>query len=194
MIGIISLHRIRLELDRQLRAHAFFARALRGDLGSLPYADFLVEMSALVGAIDHDQGIEFESLASIDLRRLGAPSNRGECTAARHLNALGRSYDGCLARQDIVDLTLAMFGSSWTRDACEPLARSHPDAVGFLSELGRQGPLRFAAVKARIEQGCLEVRHAFTYAEVARGALLGVASYLDSIWPAPVVVGAFEIN
>jgi hypothetical protein len=195
MISTIPLHRIRLELDQALRRRAFFARALRGDLGESAYGDLVIELSALLSAIDGPLARDLEALATKDLRRL-RPVARGACSSCMtpgHFRAVGEAYAERLERIDAHDVSIAIFGSSWTRDAAPRIARRHHGAVRFLRELGRLGPIRFAALRERVESGLVETPHLYSFAEVARGALLGAASYLESIWPAPVVTGEIVI-
>jgi hypothetical protein len=191
-----TLQRIRLELDRSLRARPFFARAIRGDLDARPYGDLIAELAGLFTAVDRDGARELDELASRDLLELNggiAPGSRRLCWASGHVRALAGSYAPYLESLDALDLSVALFGASWCLDACGSLSARHPAATAFLEELSRRGPARFLAVMERLRRGAVDGRHASTFAEVASGVILGVATYLDSIWPAPSVTGAFII-
>jgi len=191
----VALHRIRLELDRSLRGRAFFARAIRGDLGAVAYGDLIAELAALATAPASPLGDPLGALAAEDLERLRgveAPS-APRCPATQQLHALGAAYGERLLPEDAHDVSIALLGSSWCREAVLRLGRRHGGAVRFLEELGRLGPVAFAALAGRLDAGRSEPRHVCTFAELARGACLGVATYLDLIWPAPVVTGAFSM-
>ncbi len=188
-----ALQRIRLQLDRSLRARPFFARAIRGDLDARPYGDLITELAGLFTAVNREGARALDDLASKDLLELnvGAPGSRRMCWASSHLQALAGSYAPYLEPADALDLSVALFGSSWCLDAHGSLSMKHRAASAFLDELSRVGPSRFLAVVERLHRGVLDGRHASTFAEVACGVLLGAATYLDSNWPAPTVTGAF---
>jgi hypothetical protein len=191
MISAAPLHRIRLELDRALRQRAFIARAIRGNLCARAYGELIIELSTLAAAADAELANDLEALAAEDLHHLatGDADRVSTCATAAPLRVFREACAKRVGRHDAHDACIAVFGSSWTRDASQRLARPHHGAVRFLSELGRQGPLRFAALQGRIENGRVETQHLYSFAELARGALLGTAAYLEHSWPAPVVTG-----
>jgi hypothetical protein len=183
----LPLQRIRLELDRALRARPFFARAVRGSLAPSAYRELVASFRSLVRAVSFRHGRDLDARATRDLQLLSAWSDEGSsgprCDVHEHFSAVGRSYAKCLGEDLTFDIALSVFGTSWARETASRLGRRLP--VSLLSEIGTRGPRSLDDLALRLD-GCDETSaHAFAFAELVRGALLGIAAGLDARWPAP---------
>jgi hypothetical protein len=88
------------------------------------------------------------------------------------------------------DAGLAIVGTSWAREASDSL-RSAGFSAKFLAELALRGSPSFDRLHASVTSGELDPQHLYAFAELTRGALLGLATYLDSTWPTPVATFSF---
>jgi hypothetical protein len=194
-VSPLPLHRIRLELDRSLRTRAFFVRAIRGELGDDEYRDLIDAVSSLTLAAAGDATTGLAEGAVCDLENLGGCRRAARpCSAVTHFREAARTYATCLDGPRALDVMLALFGSSWSRDASRRLKTRHPRSVSFLTQLGRIGPERFTRVAGALATGALDPDHAYPFAEMARGALFAVATSLECTWPAPTVGAAFTVE
>lgn len=186
---LLHLRRVRLELDRTVRLHSFFARAIRGDLARPAYMDLLLHLGELVRGITGGLATDLAHLAQRDREKLEAARRsrreRTACGPSRHFEVAALDYTRCLSPELAYHTCLAVLGTSWACEAAERLAPSTARATSFLAALGAQGPKSVSYFSSEVAPGSDDSLHACAFAELSRGALLGLATYLDSAWPAP---------
>jgi hypothetical protein len=183
--------RTRLELDRALRARGFIARAIRGRLGADEYADLIAQLASLVLAGAHDRAAELVDCAANDLVALSggatAPlaARREACFAVTLFAGAAASRAQALASDSALDIVVAVVGTSWLRDSARRSDERWPHAASFLHAIAARS--RAALVRlARLDRHAEERHGVYAFAELTRGALLGLATYLDLTWPAPI--------
>lgn len=179
------LRRLRLELDQTLRTRAFVSRAVRDLLRPEEALDLIAQLAFLLWSIGREQSAHLIELAGRDARRLGDGAPLGNapppCTAVSFLSAVTATPQGAaLGSPCAFDLTVSVTATSWVdRAACSADSE-------FLAELGSVA----ARSLARFDRGDYDATASSeslcAFAELARGMLLGVASYLDDTWPAPI--------
>ncbi|MBX3472490.1 MAG: hypothetical protein KF878_37030 [Planctomycetes bacterium] len=182
---VLPLRRLRLELDRTLRSRAFFARTAAGRLGRAEYRDLVLQLSSLVKALGADPDSELLALARADVDALDAPAPPTDrCPAVDLVAGVFRREP---PRPWVADVALSVVGTSWTADAEPPLAQRFPRATALLDGLARRsrGSVDRIASTLAAAHGD-ELQRVYAFSELARGALLGLATYLDLTWPAPV--------
>lgn len=187
MKGTLPLLRTRLELDRGLRQRSFFARALNGELTRWEYRDLLTQLHALAGSVDPSND-ELNAAARSDAAALGGgsaddPGAPDVCVAARMLGHASRDGAPELCARDV---TMAVLGTSWTADASARLGDHFPAATGLLSLLRARGAQSLRELERALEADDLDPRATYVFAEMVRGAFLGLATHLETTWPAPV--------
>lgn len=178
----LPIQRLRLELDRTLRSRAFFARAVEGRLSPAEYADLLVQLSSLIDALDGPHATDLVELGREDARDVVAG---GAPCAPCHVVSLV----GCAARRrraftrETSDLSLAVLGTSWTADAAVALSSPFCGSTRLLSALSIRAQDGTARLLDSLTSNVTEVQPLYACAELMRGALLGLATYLDAAWP-----------
>jgi hypothetical protein len=182
---MLPIRRLRLELDRTLRTRAFFLRALQGRLDRREYLDLLGQLTWLVEGLTFGHGLDLTLLGHADARDV-APSAPLPlpCPAIRLLPSIG----GALRVSDELacDACLAVLGTSWTADAADRLGGTFPRATRLLAALSDRSRASVDRLGARLTKPIEDPQPVYALAELARGSLLGLATYLDSAWPTPV--------
>jgi len=185
---LLPIRRLRIELDRTLRSRAFFSRASRGRLVRGEYLDLIVQLSGLVRALATPRLGDLAALGAADVAELtagpGAPQATAESPAIRLASTLGGSGERPEWSDDVA---LALLGTAWAGEALEELRGAFPEARRLLSALVGQAPGSLERLHRRLALAVSEQQqHMYALAELGRGALLGVATYLDGTWPAPI--------
>lgn len=185
------LLRLRLELDRALRGRAFLGRAVRGDVSEEEYLDLIAQLGCLLFAFTGEQGAEILAPLAGDVVAIGAPSRRSRTrapfVAACFARDLVTSRCFRLPADQTRDIAVAVVGTSWTGQAADRLGARFPAGTSFLAEVERAGGDGMARLDAAARASAVDLEHAHAFAELVRGALLGLATYLDLTWPAPTV-------
>src|SRR6185295_4594048 len=109
MSPIVPIHRVRLELDRMLRARPFIARAIRGKLPDAALRDLVAQLGALVTTTVGD-GEAARSDTALALRE----TPESPCVAIRIFGTAVRSQRPFLDEAIAHDVLLAVMGTSWT--------------------------------------------------------------------------------
>lgn len=188
MKPLVTLRRLRLEVDRTIRTRSFFARAIRDELADEAYAELLVQLAGLLRALGSvDQ--EMSQLALEDLESLGCPETPLPCPAVRLFGAAEPQFRVLIPPGTDLDVGLTVIGTSWTLDAIQAMRSKSRRASAFLAELGARGPHSVNRLAQRLERSGGDPGLVCAYAELARGALLGIAEDLEQRWPANVFVG-----
>lgn len=183
---MIALDRARLEVDRALRSRAFFARALAGYLEAPEYVDLVAQLGGLARVAGGVRADDLLARQRHDLNQLPAPSEGWlprRCPTLDLLNGVCEGWRGLLSPEERWVASIGILGTSWTLEATGRLSIRFPGATAFLEELGALGPMcvqRYARRGAGTRQP-----HVAAAADLVRGGLLGIASYLDNVWPAP---------
>lgn len=187
MTGSLPFLRTRMELDRTLRHRSFFARAVAGRLTSREYVDLLVQLATLAEGLD--PACNLTDLARSDAAGLGFPAvelpGAARCPSAGLLRRAVRGASDAL-ELSTADVGFAVLATSWTREALEQLERRFPDALAVMSELALRGARSLARVERDLSDPARDPRELYVFAELVRGALLGLAAHLEFTWPAPV--------
>ena len=186
------MRRLRLELDQTLRTRAFVSRAVRGFLSGEETVDLIAQLAFLLWALGGERSAPLLELAGRDVQRFGT-SALGKppppCTAINFLSDLGQSPLGAqLGSPPTFDLALCVAGTSWVGDAAEAPPRGAEEGSEFLRELSESGAPALARLAVHSESRASATSSPeglFALAELTRGMVLGVSSYLDSAWPAP---------
>lgn len=190
--ALLPLHRVRLELDRSLRGRAFFARAIRGDLEDEEYVDLVSQLGALLAQASNEHSTELLALASLDAKRVSRTratrSLTPPCTAVSLFGSVARSPVHGLTSTLAFDVCITVIATSWIQDSAERLARRRPRASSLVADLATRSPLSLARIESSLDASSLEAHDAYAFAELTRGALLGLATHLDVTWPAPIFV------
>ncbi|MCO5167775.1 MAG: hypothetical protein M9894_15615 [Planctomycetes bacterium] len=181
MTGTLPLLRTRLELDRALRQRPFFARTLAGRLSRREYLDLLFQLAALADGVDPTQ--QMREVVRADGAALGQVPPTAVCAAARMLARAARGGELGPAAGDVA---LAVLGSPWADEACARLEERYPEATGLLAALGARGAQALARLEAALDDERRDPRAIYGFAELVRGAFLGLAAHLETTWPAPV--------
>lgn len=184
----LPIRRLRLEVDRTLRSRDFFARAVTGRLRAREYVDLIDQLVWLVEALTRGEEAQLPQLGHADLASLPAHRPRGGGAAPCPAVRLAREATG----SDVIgvedwtsDTCVAVLGTSWTSDACESLSRSFPGTTSFLSELTDRSRMSMQRLGQRLSRAGQDAQPVYAFAELARGSLLGLATYLDTSWPPP---------
>ncbi|MCO5165129.1 MAG: hypothetical protein M9894_02020 [Planctomycetes bacterium] len=189
---VLPLRRLRLELDRTLRSRAFFARAAAGRLDRAEYLDLVDQLAALIAALGAGRPAELLTLARADLEALQEAASRPRRPCAS-IDLVAAALRAEAPRDWAPDVALSVVGTSWAADAEPPLAERFPRATRLLGDLARRsrGSVdRVAAWLVGAERD--ELLRVYAFSELARGALLGLATHLDLSWPAPVARRTFD--
>jgi hypothetical protein len=171
---VLPLMRLRLELDRTLRTRPFVSRSFRGALSREAYRDLVAQLAALAEP-SGDEG-----LARAALSELGAAPHPDPCIAAVLFKGaiVAAGMSAAVAGPPI----LAAIGTSWLSTAAQGSGSARRG--GFLEELYSRGKSSLERLRSELPG---EAEQAYALAELTRGAMLGVATYLDEAWPPPVV-------
>ena len=186
---LTALKRLRLETDRTMRTRAFIARAIRDEVPPEAYGELVTQLGLLVDAVGGG-GSELASLARQDLEELGQrrPTLARAFPAVRLFSSARAQYRK-LVPLDVEEAAgLAVLGTSWTRDAEEGISRHSRRPRAFLGALGARGRDSLDRLIELLEAGSTDPQLVYAFAELARGALLGIANDLDSRWPVQLVV------
>ena len=188
MTPLLTMKRLRLEVDRTLRTRTFFSHALRDELEDEAYADLLAQLGHLIESLGEEEGRDLAAAAERDRERLSHKARRRaeqeqRCAATRLFDAARSQSWTCLPEGVALDAGLAVLGTSWTLDAEESITRRSGRACEFLGELGAQGPRSLERLTGLLDPSRPEAQVVCAFAELTRGALLGVATELDSRWP-----------
>lgn len=178
------IKRAQLEVDRTLRSRSFFARALGGYLEPPEYADLLSQLGGLAVITAGPSGDRLGRCHQQDLIEFeyGGPASP-DCPTLTLMKAACRSWERFLTPEERRAASVGMLGTSWTLEACERLGERFDGATTLLQELGSQGPTSVQALSRRAKPFRPEVLAA---AELVGGALLSIATYLETRWPAPI--------
>ncbi len=191
----LPIKRVRLELDRTLRTRKFFARAVTGRLVAREYHDLLDQLGWLIEALTRGSHPELPALGRADADDLAVGPARGlsaaPCPAVRLASAVTRD-DVIDLREVSVDACVAVLGTSWTSDAGESLSRTFPGATRLLDELADRSRGSLLRVTDRLTCATHDPHAVYAFAELARGAVLGLATYLDLTWPPPELQLTFD--
>jgi hypothetical protein len=175
--SILPLQRVRLELDRMIRERLFFARVIGGRIEEPAYRDLLVQLSGLIDAFADEHAPRLERGRAIKAR----------CAAATLFRATARRYGEVLTPALATEIGLAILTTSWLEDATRRLSSRPALDTAYLETLVHCGRSSYGLVRERFSCDAIDAQHAYGFAELVRGAFLGVAAYLDSTWPAPLV-------
>jgi hypothetical protein len=176
---VLPLMRLRLELDKTLRTRQFVSRSFRGGLLPDSYLDLVSQLAALAEPSGD------ETLLDSAASELGT-SPPAPCFAARLFQGAIRAAG--LPTEDVAPSILAALGTSWLISAsngCRAVRRGT-----FLEELCNRGHTSLLLLQRELRAEEADRVHAI--AEIARGAMLGVATYLDETWPPPVLLIEFS--
>ncbi len=188
------LRRLRLELDGTLRSRAFFSRAVRGILTTEEYRDLIHHLSALVTRRGWPPCNDLPMLASSDMGQLASPGidppRTHPCFAVDLLHSLDGSIPESMADR-VGEVRLAVVGTSWVTDAADRLSRRWPHASSFLEELSGRASATMHKIQADVATDAGLSNRILGYAELTRGVLLGLATHLDTTWPAPAGAASF---
>jgi len=166
--------RLRLELDRTLRTRPFVSRSFRGALSPGAYRDLVAQLAALAEPSGD------RSLARAAVSELGAPPHPEPCAATALFK--GAILEAGICPRVAGPPLLAAIGTSWLLKASQgsgSLRRGE-----FLEELYARGKSSLERLRHELAGNADE---SYALAELARGAMLGVATYLELAWPPPVV-------
>lgn len=183
---LLPIRRLRIELDRTLRGRAFFSRAARGRLLRGEYLDLVVQLSGLVRALATGELGDLAALGEADVADLstGADASAGvsESPAIRFAATIRDGDERPDWSDDVVVVVLA---TAWAAEALEELRGAFPQARRLLGALVGQAPVSLDRLQRQLGVAADEQQRVYALAELGRGALLGVATYLDVAWPAP---------
>jgi sugar phosphate isomerase/epimerase len=185
MDHLLPLRRVRVEVERTLRTRPFFACAIRGALPNEAYVELLTQVGALVSAVSMKEATDMLELAGRDCLEL-SPSRR-ERSPSPAILAANRIFDADeawfeLAGKVPADVGLLVLGTSWTRDVNKHLSRHLGRRRSFLGELAERSAESLQALEASRSTWVSRSQDVYAFAELTRGALLGVATYLESTW------------
>jgi predicted RNA binding protein YcfA (HicA-like mRNA interferase family) len=184
----LYLLQVRMELDRMLRARPFFSRAVRGDLQPLEYRDLVAQLGFLVTALPGSH-VRLANLADGDLLTLpheeDDPGLPRACLALRLLADTVARHDD---RAQANTVCVGVLGTSWTADAAQHLEVRYPGGATLLRHLSHAGSACVEQLRWTQRPPHSTRVDVATFAELTRGALLGLAAYLDSSWAAPIHV------
>lgn len=185
MRASLALRRVQLETDRLVRAREFFGRAICGHLEVPHYVDLLTQLASLLCGAGRSDAHRLLGLAAHDVgvlsSRLHEPLEAGPCPAVcLFAEALERTR-GPYA----LEATVAVVGTSWCSDAAEHASRRFPGANTFLTDLAERGRGSLRRLENVLDASD-ETQQILAHSELTRGAFLGLATYLDTTWPAPV--------
>lgn len=185
----LTLKRLRLETDRTLRTRSFIARALRDDLPDAAYAELLAQLNGLLEVLgDRElEPIAWHDIEAIGRGQDGSQPGRTPCASVRLFGAAESQYRRLICSADALDVGLTVLGTSWTREAQRVLERRFDD-LSFLGQLGERGQRSMARLTQRLEDSGSDRGLLNAFAELTRGALLGLTEDLDSQWPAFVAM------
>ena len=188
----LPLQCIRLETDALLRERAFFSRTVRGILQPLGYIDLVGQLAALAFGAGREHCCDLLTAASRDLRELREqtrePLDPGPCGAVQLYQGLCEDERLGLDPALSGDVNLAVVGTSWCADAAETLSRRYPHATRLLEAIAERGGQSLLNVQHHLAVQVCDAQTVYALAELTRGALLGVATYLDTTWRAPSVL------
>jgi hypothetical protein len=186
-VNLTPLRLIRKRTEKTLITRPFFARASSGELSAGSYTDLLAQLGEMVANLS-PTARTLARFARRDLGDLGESWNtNGPCVAVAHFGVTARSCAAELPAEVALDAGLAVIGTSWCRRSAKR-ARDHghlPSA--FLEQLWDQGRSSLDRLEAAAALP-FDPQHLYAFAELTRGALLGLATYLDLTWPAPLVM------
>lgn len=183
----LSLKRLRLETDRTLRTRSFISRALRDDLPDQAHAQLLAQLKALLGVLGEEA--ELELLAQRDIEALGCGEDGPYPAplpgpAVRLFGAAEPQFRTLLPASLALDIGLTVLGTSWIAETRSVLERRSAPCA-FLGALSDRGPQSLARLSHHLHHNAARERGLVTaFAELTRGALLGISDDLDSEWPA----------
>jgi hypothetical protein len=167
---VLPLLRLRLELDRTLRTRHFIQRALRGGLTREQARDLGRQLAALAAASGDGT---LEELAHDDFDSGSMPP---PCSTAR---AFADAIPRCdLEPEALRAAVVAALGTSWLLDAGSPVRESPPSRF-FPALYGRSCA---ALDELRVRLVDQDPEPAYAVSELARGAVLGVVTYLETRW------------
>jgi hypothetical protein len=193
-MALLPIQRARLEVDRTLRTRAIFARAISGELAEPDYALMLRQLAELVAAASGDAGRALRGLADRDLEALapsGLAPDDGPCAAVCLLEQAASGHRARVPDGLAFDIVTGLAGTSWSREAALVRARAHPEtSAGFLVALADAGDASCDRLRARLQDEAIDADYLIAFGELTRGAILGVASYLDAVCPAPIVIAS----
>lgn len=177
---LLCLRRARLELDRTLRSRELVGRAVLGELRCEEYAQLLAWLAALLRPTAVPR--KLLGAARADLRDL-APErlSRAKPAVVELFERLIDEHDRALA-----GLVLqALLGTSWTDDAAEALTTRFHGGQRFLGSLSSHA---YAAL-GRLAHEPIRPAELYAFTELSRGAVLGLLTQLEALWPAPTYEG-----
>lgn len=184
----LPIKRLRLELDRTLRAREFFARAVTGRLVAREYHDLVDQLGWLIDALTRGSRPDLPALGRADADDLAVhasyPRQASPCPAVLLANEAARA-DVVRVHEVAGDVCVAVLGTSWTSDAGESLARAFPGATRLLNELADRSRESVVRLTERLKGRTHDPQAVYAFTELARGSLLGLATYLDVAWPPP---------
>lgn len=186
----LPLDRLRLELDRTLRTRSFFARAVTGRLQRLEYAALISQLTFLLDTLTCGAARELVEVGRQDVTELAPVEVESTpCKTVLLLLDTTRSLKRvAIPRRDAYDLCLLIIGTSWATDAADSLTRTFPGATRLLVELSARSPQSLQRVGSHLVEGKRDAETIYAFAELGRGALLGLAAHLDHVWPSPLGV------
>lgn len=191
----IPLQRLRLEVDRSLRGRAFFARTVTGHLHASEYVELLAQLCHLLDALTCGLARELVQFGEQDVAALAvrhALPAPGPCQTVRLLSRARQPQPrpSPVSQRLAYDLAVAVTGTSWTIDAVDRLTPVFPSAMRLLTALSTRAP----AALSRAARRDADAHALVAFAELARGALLGLAAHLDLTWPAPMQLLGLDSN
>lgn len=178
--SLVPVQRIRLELDRMIRERCFFARVIGGRIEETPYRDLLFQLSGLIDAFADEQAPRY-----VPPRSRLFP--REVCAPAALFRATALHYGEVLTPAVTTEIGVAILSTSWIVDAARRLSSRSSFDTSYLEALRAGGRESYRNLHERFIANAVDIEHAYGFAELVRGAFLGVAAYLDSAWPAPMV-------
>ncbi len=189
MDPLLPIRRLRIELDRTLRSRAFFSRAARGRLLRGEYLDLIVQLSGLLRALATHRLGDLAALGEADVAELTAgPGGLRPAAESPAIRLASTLRDVGERPEWSDDVAVALLGTAWTGEALEELQGAFPGTRRLLSALVGLAPASLDRLHRRLDVAVGEQQGVYALAELGRGALLGVATYLDGVWPAPIAV------
>jgi hypothetical protein len=92
------------------------------------------------------------------------------------------------------DVCVAVVGTSWIRDSTERLLQRWPRASSLMEEVALRGGGSLSRIRSSLEDSSPRAHDVYAFAELTRGAFLGLATHLDLTWPAPIAAVGLDME
>jgi len=194
-VAVLTLKRVRLELDRALRSRAFFSRATRGLLEPLELLDLETQLGTLLERAGGELAADSLRLIQQDRTALQRADSLpfqepGPAPVLLVIHSLLReNWTEAFSPPELTYwVSVALTGTSWSRDAALALDERLGGGAEFLYALSRLGPHAARVLERGLEGSSLRCEQVHAAVELARGVVLGLAAHLDEAWPVRVAL------